>query len=230
MIDSENYYKFNKEQYKLMIPLGQYSLISAFVIGLLHVLEPCEDKAVASLYVAWASKKLRESLTLIFLYGLGMLAIDTLIGFLISVIGVSFLQNFQPYFRIGAAFFTIVFGLLIIFKSHIFESHCYIKMFKDVKPKSKRSILLFGLVRGLPLCPIEVGILLWAASAGSVLYGTLLVLSFSIGTMISLIPFGIGARGVLSIIEKRAGKKIKMLAPVIVGLIIILMGLILLIE
>ena len=204
--------------------LEQYSLLSAFIIGLLHVLEPCEDKAVASIYVAWASKKLKESLALIFLYGLGMLAIDTLIGFLISFAGVNFLQNFQPYFRIGAAIFTIIFGLLIIFKSHMFESHCYIKMFKDIKPKSKKSIIIFGLVRGLPLCPIEVGMLLWAASAGSVLYGTLLVFLFSVGTMISLIPFGIGARGVLSIIEKRAGKKIKMLAPFIVGLIIILMG------
>jgi len=208
----------------------QYSLLSAFIIGLLHVLEPCEDKAVASIYVAWAGKKLRESLILIFLYGLGMVAIDTLIGFSVSVIGVSYLQNFQPYFRIVAALFTIIFGLTIIFKTHMFESHCYIKMFKDVKPKSKKSILIFGLIRGLPLCPIEVGILLWAASAGSILYGTLLVFLFSIGTMISLIPFGIGARGVLSIIEKRAGDRIKKLTPFIVGLIVILMGLILLIE
>lgn len=213
-----------------MIQLTEYTLLSAFIIGLMHVLEPCEDKAIASIYVVWASKKLKESLVLIFLYGLGMVAIDTLIGFSISFIGVSFLQNFQPYFRISAAIFTIMFGLLTIFKSHMFESHCYIKMFKDVKPRSKKSILMFGLVRGLPLCPIEIGILLWAASAGSVLYGTLLVLSFSIGTMISLIPFGIGARGILSIVEKRAGKRIKMLVPFIVGLIIILMGIVLLIE
>ena len=213
-----------------MIQLTEYTLLSAFIIGLIHVLEPCEDKAVASIYIACAGKKLRDSLILIFLYGLGMVAIDTLIGFSVSVIGVSYLQNSQPYFRIGAALFTIMFGLLTIFKSHMFESHCYIKMFKDVKPKSKKSVLIFGLVRGLPLCPIEVGIILWAAAASSILYGTLLVFLFSIGTMISLIPFGIGARGVLSIIEKKAGEKIKKSIPFIVGLIIILMGIILLVE
>jgi len=208
----------------------QYSLFSAFIIGLLHVLEPCEDKAVASIYVAWASKKLKESLAMILLYGLGMLSIDTIIGFLVSFLGANFLQNFQSYFRISAAILTMIFGLLTIFKSHVFETHCYIKMFKDVKPKSKKSILLFGLVRGLPLCPIEVGMLLWAASAGSVLYGTLLVFFFSVGTMISLIPFGIGARGILTIVEKRAGNRIRKLAPIIVGLIIISMGLILLMK
>jgi len=207
-----------------MIPLEQYSLISAFIIGLLHVLEPCEDKAVASLYVAWAGKKLKESLLLIFLYGLGMVFIDTILGFLASFIGMYYLETFQPILRYAAGIITIIFGFLIITKSHMFESHCYIKMFKGVKPQSKKSILSFGLMRGLPLCPIEIGMLIWAASIGNILYGTLLVFVFSVGTMISLLPFGIGAFGILKIIEKRIGKEKRDLIHIIVGLIIIAMG------
>ena len=45
-----------------MIQFTEYTLLSAFLIGLIHVLEPCEDKAVASIYVAWASKKLKNGL------------------------------------------------------------------------------------------------------------------------------------------------------------------------
>jgi len=213
-----------------MIPLEQYSLISAFVIGLLHVLEPCEDKAVASLYVAWAGKKIKESLLLIFLYGLGMIIIDTGMGFLASFIGMNYLDTFQPILRYTAAIITIIFGFLIITKSHMFESHCYIKMFKDIKPQSKKSILTFGLVRGLPLCPIEIGMLIWAASIGNILYGTLLVFVFSVGTMLSLLPFGVGASGILKILEKRIGKEKRDLIHIVVGLIIIAMGIVLLLE
>ncbi len=214
----------------MILPLEQYSLLSAFIIGLLHVLEPCEDKAVASIYVAWAGKKLKKSLFLILLYGLGMVAIDTLLGFVASFVGLTYFEEFQYFFRLGAAIFTIIFGLSIIFQSHLLETHCYIKMFKNVNPKSKRSILTFGLIRGLPLCPIEIGILLWAASIGNILYGTLLVFVFSIGTMISLIPFGIGASGILAILEKRMGKRMRKLTPVIIGLIITIMGIVLLIS
>jgi sulfite exporter TauE/SafE len=210
-----------------MITLEEYSLLSAFVIGLLHVLEPCEDKAVASVYVAWASKKLKESLFLIFLYGLGMIFIDTILGFLASFIGLTYLNEFQSILRYCAAIFTIIFGLSIAFKSHLLETHCYIKMFKKVNPKSRKSILTFGLIRGLPLCPIEVGILLWAASVGNLLYGTLLVFAFSLGTMLSLIPFGIGAKGILVIFEKRMGKSTRASMPIIVGLIIMIIGIVL---
>jgi len=210
-----------------MIPIPQYSFLSAFIIGLLHVLEPCEDKAVASIYVAWSGKKLKESLILIFLYGLGMIAIDTSIGFLVSFVGLNYLQNFQPILRYAAGIFTIIFGLLMILKSHIVESHCYIKMFKNVKPVSRKSVLTFGLIRGLPLCPIEIVILIWAASVGDVIYGTLLVFVFSVGTLISLIPFGLGASGLLSIIKKRLGETTEKIIPIVIGLIVILAGIIL---
>ncbi|MFQ5711366.1 MAG: sulfite exporter TauE/SafE family protein [Candidatus Geothermarchaeales archaeon] len=211
-------------------PIEEYSLLSAFVIGLLHVLEPCEDKAVASIYIAWAGKKMRESLMLILMYGLGMILIDASLGLLVSFMGLIYLENFQYPLRFAAALFTIVFGFLIMTKSHLFEAHCYVKTFRDVNPANKMSILTFGLIRGLPLCPIEVGMLLWAASVGNVLQGTLLVIVFSIGTMISLVPFGIGASGILTIAERRAGETMKRLVPIVVGLIIVTMGVILLVQ
>lgn len=212
----------------MILSLEQYSLASAFVIGLLHVLEPCEDKAIASLYVAWAGKTLKKCLFLVLLYGLAMILINTFLGFLAALIGVYFLEQFQPFLMIIAAVLTIIFGFLIMFQSHTFEAHCPIKLFKKVNPESLKSIIAFGLIRGLPLCPIEIAIMIWAASVGHIFYGTLLVFVFSVGTVISLIPFAIGAKGVLVILEKKAGPQTKNLIPIFVGLIIIFIGLFLL--
>ena len=214
----------------MLFNFEQYSLISAFIIGLLHVLEPCEDKAIASLYIAWAGKTLKRCLFLILLYGLGMMVINTFLGFLFAFLGANFLENFQNLFKLGAAIFTIIFGILIIFHSHFFETHCPIKLFKKVNPESLKSVITLGLIRGLPLCPIEIGILLWAASLGNVLYGTSLVFVFSLGTVISLFPFALGAKGILAIVERRTSQKVRNLIPVIVGVIIVLIGIILLIK
>lgn len=214
----------------MFFDLAQYSLISAFIIGLLHVLEPCEDKAVASLYVAWAGKTLKRCLLLILLYGAGMILINTFLGFIAAFLGVHYLQDFQKFFKGGAAVLTIIFGILIMLHFHLFETHCPIKLLKKVNPDSLKQVMAFGLVRGLPLCPIEIGILLWAASIGSIFYGTLLVFVFSLGTAISLVPFAVGAKGLLAIIEKRTSPRIKDLIPLIVGGIIILIGIVLFFE
>lgn len=210
--------------------LEQYSLISAFIIGLLHVLEPCEDKAIASLYVAWAGKTLKRCLFLILLYGLGMMVINTFLGFIAAFLGVNYLESFQIFLKWGAGVLTIIFGILIIFHAHFFETHCPIKLFKKVNPESLKSVITFGLIRGLPLCPIEIGILLWAASLGNVLYGTSLVFVFSLGTVISLFPFAMGAKGILAIVERKTSQRVKNLIPVFVGVIIVLIGIILLLR
>lgn len=214
----------------MFFDLKEYSLISAFIIGLLHVLEPCEDKAIASLYVAWTGKTAKRCLFLIFLYGMGMVIIDTFFGFLAAFLGIHYLENFQYSLKLGAAILTIIFGVFIIFRSHFFEIHCPIKLLKKVNPDSLKSVLTFGIIRGLPLCPIEIAILFWAASVGNIFYGTALVFVFSLGTALSLIPFAIGAKGILAIVEKRTSAKIKNLLPILVGGIIILIGIILLLK
>jgi cytochrome c biogenesis protein CcdA len=214
----------------MLFNLEQYSLFSAFIIGLLHVLEPCEDKAIASIYVAWAGKTMKRCLFLIVLYGAGMILINTFLGFLAAFAGVHFLEEFQPFLMGGAAILTIIFGFLIIFHSHLFEAHCPIKLFKKVNPENLKSVIAFGLIRGLPLCPIEAGIMLWAASIGDIFYGTLLVFVFSLGTVISLIPFALGVKGILAILENRLGQRITKLMPIFVGMIIILIGVVLLLE
>lgn len=207
--------------------LKQYSILAAFLIGVMHVFEPCEDKAIVSVYVAWAGDNFKETLKLILLYGFGMLLINVLVGFIFAFLGVNYLQSFQEYLGIGVSIFTIIFGLLIIYHSHIFGNHCLLEHnHQKVDFKSKKSILLFGLLRGLPLCPVEIAIMLWAASSGSILYGTSLVAFFSLGTALSLIPFGMGAKGFFKFINGKASDKTKKTVQLFVGIGIVITGII----
>jgi len=208
--------------------MNELNLLSAFVIGLLHVLEPCEDKAVASIYATVIGKNVKKILFLVFLYGLGMMIADTSLGILFGYIGKEYLAKFSKQLELIAAAFTVAFGLLVFSHTHKLESHCYAKNFGIAK--GDMSMLVFGIIRGLPPCPIEMAILVMAASTGSPLYGGLLVASFGLGTLVSLLPFGLAVGGILSVVRKRYGEKAETLIPKLSGIVISLIGLVLLIK
>ena len=206
--------------------MNELTITSAFVIGLLHVLEPCEDKAVASLYATIVGRNVKRILFLVFLYGLGMLIADTTLGIIFGYIGKAYLTKFSKQLEIIANSFTIAFGFLVFTHTHKLESHCYIKGFGGAK--GDLSMLLFGIVRGLPPCPIEMAVLVMAVSTGSPLYGGLLVAVFGLGTMVSLLPYGLAVGGILTVVKKRYGEKVEMMIPKLSGIIISLIGLIML--
>jgi hypothetical protein len=204
------------------------TLVSAFVIGLLHVLEPCEDKAIASLYATIVGKNTKRILFLVFLYGVGMMIADTSLGVLFGYIGAQYLAGISKQLEIVASSFTIAFGLLVFAHTHKLESHCYIKGFAGAK--GDMSMLLFGIVRGLPPCPIEMAILVMASATGSPFYGGLLVAVFGLGTIVSLLPFGLAVGGILSLVRRRYGEKAEHLIPKISGIVISLIGIIMLVT
>jgi len=208
--------------------VNNLTLTSAFIIGLLHVLEPCEDKAVASLYATVIGKNTRKILFLVFLYGLGMMIADTSLGVLFGYIGAQYLAKFSKQLEIIAASFTVAFGLLVFSHTHKLESHCYIKGFTGIR--GDLSILVFGIIRGLPPCPIEMAVLVMAAATKSPLYGGLLVAVFGLGTLISLLPFGLAVGGILTLVKKKYGEKAEELIPKISGLAISAIGIFMLIK
>lgn len=202
---------------------------SAFIIGLLHVLEPCEDKAVASLYATAIGKNTGRILFLVFLYGLGMMIADTFLGLIFGYIGAHYLAGISRQLEIIAASLTVAFGLMVFSHTHELESHCYVKGFGGARGNNM-SMLLFGIIRGLPPCPIETAILVMAASTKNVLHGGLLVAVFGLGTLISLLPFGLAVGGILTIVKKRFGEKAEHLIPKISGAVISLIGLVMLVK
>ena len=185
--------------------IANLGLAAAFLLGLVHTLEPCEDKAVVSLFVFWATKKLVHAIGLVVLYGLGMALVDTIMGFILSYVGVTWLEAIKTPLEITAGAITVVFGIFMLRGgelAHIGHHHGEAASGTTSKLTRWYTILGLGMVRGLPPCPIEVAVLIWAASIGNVWLGTATVFVFGLGTTIGLIPLGLVMGSLTSVISK----------------------------
>jgi sulfite exporter TauE/SafE len=185
--------------------LANLSLTAAFIVGLAHTLEPCEDKAIVSLFVFWATKKLAQAIGLVILYGLGMALADTIMAFVLSYIGATWLHALKTPLELIAGAITLIFGLLMFMGkelTHIGHHHGKTMVSPNHQLLSWYSILGFGLIRGLPPCPIEAAMLIWAISLGDIWRGTTTVFVFGLGTTIGLIPLGLIMGGIAGGISK----------------------------
>jgi len=201
------------------------SLAAAFVVGLAHTLEPCEDKAVVSLFVFWAAKKLAQAVGLVVLYGLGMALADTAMGFVLSYVGVRWLDIIRTPLEITAGVITLILGIFMLRAkelTHIGHHHDEAVTPANSKLLHWYSILGFGIVRGLPPCPVEVAVLLWAASLGNVWRGTATVFVFGLGTTVGLIPLGLIMGGISNAVSKT---RYESLVPKITAILMICFGL-----
>lgn len=210
--------------------IANLGLAAAFLLGLAHTLEPCEDKAVVSLFVFWATKKLLPAIGLVVLYGLGMALVDTIMGFILSYVGVHWLEAIKTPLELTAGAITLVFGVLMLRGGELAHiGHHHGEAAADANPKLTRwyTILGLGMVRGLPPCPIEAAVLIWAASAGNVWLGTTTVFVFGLGTTIGLIPLGLVMGSLTNVISKTRYERF---VPLIAASLMIALGLFLMIA
>lgn len=201
------------------------TFLGAFILGLVHTLEPCEDKAVVSLFIMWAARRLQEAMLLVVLYGLGMTLIDTALGAISAYLGVSLLAEYGPVLRVSAGAITALFGLYVFVggeAAHLLHHHGEASL-QEASSQTSRALSVFalGLVRGLPPCPFELAILAWAASMGSIWRGTSTVFVFGLGTTIGLIPLGLVMGGLAGAASR---SRYRLLVPRLSGLIMMAMG------
>ena len=210
--------------------LADLSLAAAFVVGLVHTLEPCEDKAIVSLFVFWAAKKLAQAVGLVVLYGLGMALADTAMGFVLSYVGVRWLDIVRTPLEIAAGVITLILGILMLRGkelTHVGHHHGEAVAPANSKLLHWYSILGFGIVRGLPPCPIEIAVLLWAASIGNIWRGTATVFVFGLGTTVGLIPLGLIMGGISNAISRT---RYETLVPKITAILMMCFGLFLMLA
>ena len=210
--------------------IANLSLGAAFIIGLAHTLEPCEDKAVVSLFIFWAAKTLLRAIGLVVLYGLGMALVDTAMGFILSYIGVTWLEAIKTPLELTAGAITLVFGFFMLRGgelAHLGHHHGEAASGTTSKLTRWYTILGLGIVRGLPPCPIEVAVLIWAASIGNVWLGTATVFVFGLGTTIGLIPLGLVMGSLTSVISK---SRYERFVPTIAAILMICLGLFLMLA
>jgi len=210
--------------------IANLGLAAAFIVGLAHTLEPCEDKAVVSLFVFWATKKLVHAIGLVVLYGLGMALVDTAMGFILSYIGVTWLEALKTPLELIAGAITLVFGVFMLTGrelAHIGHHHGEAAVDTNSKLTRWYAILGLGMVRGLPPCPIEVAVLIWAASVGNIWLGTATVFVFGLGTTIGLIPLGLVMGSLTNVISKTRYERF---VPMIAAILMICFGLFLMLA
>ena len=210
--------------------LANLSLAAAFVVGLAHTVEPCEDKAVVSLFVFWATEKLARAVGLVVLYGLGMALADTAMGFVLSYVGVRWLDIIRTPLEVTAGAITFIFGFFMLRGkelTHIGHHHGEAAVPPNAKLLHWHTILGFGIVRGLPPCPLEIAMLLWAASLGDVWRGTATVFVFGLGTTVGLIPLGLVMGGISNAISRT---RYESFVPKITAILLMSLGLFLMLA
>lgn len=177
-----------------MLQLIIIPIFVAFVYGLLHTMQPCEDKAIFGFHTLGIAKNNIEAIKIVGIYALGLFTVDNLIGAGFSAIGsfvglIPILQNFVLY---SWPIFSISLGIFLYIRLRKYrnvDDHVASPITLKIAMKKKMfAFFLLGLITGLPPCPFELGAYISALGVSSTgfLNGVYYVLFFSIGTIIGL--------------------------------------------
>ncbi len=181
-----------------------------FSLGLLHTLQPCEDKAIFSFYAFGVSRDWREAFKLLNLYGAGLLTANLSLGIIFSLLGTALTAIPDIIKALIAGSGIIISGVYMLLMIHrqCYDPHSEQK--KEIGTQLTRktnSAYVLGILAGVPPCPMELaiyGIATSLAAGGSFLLAIVAVLMFSLGTWIGLYPLGI-----LGVVGSQAKKKSK---------------------
>jgi len=200
----------------------------AFVIGILHTLMPCEDKAIFCFWSFGISKDWKNSMTILMRYGAGLMTANVSIGAVTSLFSLIFtfipIENYV--FNFFGALVSIIVAIYMLFyiftRQYTPHSKHTDELKLDIDWQSKRTPYILGILAGAPPCIFEILIytqcFTWTLSYG-ILSGLLTIISFSIGTFLGLFPLAMlsqyGSR-----IRKSSQKKSSILSLIMIILII----------
>ena len=196
--------------------LQEYWIIflPAFLLGLLHTIMPCEDKALFCFYSFGVTKDSKSSFFILILYGLGLMTANltiAIISILISLIPLIFLPTvvLDPHTitffgAFSSTFVAIIFLFFITRKDYLPHSK-YKDSIMNLDWNKRRTPYIFGLLAGFPPCLFELYIytqcLIFSLSYGW-LEGFFTVFYFSLGTLIGLFPLALAERTAETILPK----------------------------
>ncbi|UCD01150.1 MAG: sulfite exporter TauE/SafE family protein [Promethearchaeota archaeon] len=194
----------------------------AFLIGILHTLIPCEDKAIFFFWSFGISKTPKQSLFILMLYGLGlmssnlMIAVGTvLISFIPKVLipGIGELESYTINFfgAITSMFAGFILLFFITRKGYIPHSKRKDEIF-HFNWEKKKTPYLFGILAGFAPCIFELFIysqcIQFSLGGGfGFVDGIFTVFYFSLGTFVGLFPLALAKQGTSQIIKSRESKK-----------------------
>jgi sulfite exporter TauE/SafE len=194
----------------------------AFLLGILHTLIPCEDKAIFFFWSFGISKTPKRSFFILMVYGLGLMSSNLIIA--TGMILISFIPQFlipgiseiEPYtINFFGALTSMFAGFILLFfitrKGYSPHSKRKDEIFQFNWEK-KKTPYLFGILAGFAPCIFEFIIYSQCLtfSLGSALGfidGIFTVFYFSLGTFIGLFPLALAKQGTSQIIKSTDSRK-----------------------
>ena len=199
---------------------GGLFVISAFLLGALHALEPGHGKSVMAVFVMGTDATIKDAillgLTVVFSHVFVVIALGIVSIFLLEALNIGTTTNIMS---VVGGIILITFGFWIIRKYYHPHHH------HEHKIDTKKGVVAIGLSTGLIPCPAALAVLLFSIGNNQLYNGLTYVLIFSAGLAISitlLSVFFVKGKGFIqSYMSNKTINKI----PLISGVIIILIGL-----
>ncbi|WP_412972987.1 sulfite exporter TauE/SafE family protein [Glaciecola sp. MF2-115] len=199
----------------------EINFLGAFLIGIaggVHCIGMCGGIASA---FSFAIPKGQSQLPYILSYNLGRILSYTLAGALTGFIGGIASVNIQtsiPILQIISIVFLVLLALYIgdWYKGLSALEALGAKVWKRISPISKKLIpfknpiytVAYGAIWGWLPCGLVYSVLTWSLASESVFQGALIMFSFGLGTLPTLIATSIGAGFLVPIFQHRVTRKI----------------------
>ncbi|MFQ3249779.1 MAG: sulfite exporter TauE/SafE [Glaciecola sp.] len=199
----------------------EINFLGAFLIGIaggVHCIGMCGGIASA---FSFAIPKGQSQLPYILSYNLGRILSYTLAGALTGFIGGIASPNIQtsiPILQIISIVFLVLLALYIgdWYKGLSALEALGAKVWKRISPISKKLIpfknpiytVAYGAIWGWLPCGLVYSVLTWSLASESVFQGALIMFSFGLGTLPTLIATSIGAGFLVPIFQHRMTRKI----------------------
>lgn len=199
----------------------EINYLGAFFIGIaggVHCIGMCGGIASA---FSFAIPKGQSQLPYIYSYNLGRIISYTIAGAITGFIGGIATVNIQSSFPI-LQFVSIVFlVLLALYIGDWYKGLSYLEtlgasLWKRMAPLSKKLIpfknplytLLYGMIWGWLPCGLVYSVLTWSLASESAIQGALVMFSFGLGTLPTLIATSLGASFLVPILQHKMTRKI----------------------
>lgn len=191
-------------------------IVSAFVLGALHALEPGHGKSIMAVFVMGTNAGLKDALLLGLTIVVSHVSVVLLLG-IASIYLVNALNVDMTHDIMSVAGGIILIGVGIWILRKFFHPH-------EHAIDTKKGIIAIGLSTGLIPCPAALAVLLFSIANNQVYNGLIYVLIFSAGLAVSITSLSVlFVEGKGFIEQYVSSNKINKL-PLVSGSMIIVIG------
>lgn len=192
-------------------------VVSAFLLGALHALEPGHGKSIMAVFVMGTDADVKDALllglTIVFSHIIVVMALGVASIYLIEALNVDLTHDIMSL--LGG---MILIGVGVWILRKFYHPHEHII-------DTRKGVIAIGLSTGLIPCPAALAILLFSISNNQVYNGLLYVLVFSVGLAVAITSLSIVFVKGKGFLEGYVGSKSISRLPLISGSVIILIGL-----